>query len=82
MQALPRGGATLTQQGVEHIALRQWATSGAQNASKFASNVGLRDLRSMVDVAVRQGAFRPNTLGRPSYIYEFDFGTKIGTNLL
>ncbi|MGH2791497.1 MAG: RHS repeat-associated core domain-containing protein [Actinomycetota bacterium] len=81
MQALPRGGATLTQKGVEHIALRHWATSGAQNASKFASNVGLRDLPSMIDTTVRQGAFRSNTLGRPGHIYEFDFGTKIGTNL-
>jgi hypothetical protein len=35
----------------------------------------------MIDDAVRNGSFRPNTGGRPGTIFEYDFGSSIGTNI-
>lgn len=79
--ALPRGGATLGQEALEHIVFRHWSTSGAANAGKFASGTTARSLRDMIDTTVRQGALRPNTAGRPGTIFEHDFGGQIGTNI-
>jgi hypothetical protein len=73
--------ARLTQQGLEHIVARHWATSGAQGAGKFAAGTGLRDLKSMINQTVSQGALRSNTNGRPGVIYELNFGRTIGTDI-
>lgn len=81
VRALPRGGATLDQETLEHIVVRHWPTSGAANAGKFASGTTARSLRDMVDTTVRQGTFRPNTAGRPDTIFEHAFGDQIGTNI-
>jgi RHS repeat-associated protein len=79
--ALPRGGVTLTQDGLEHIVLRHWATSGAARAGKFGPGTSARNLRDMIDDAVRGGASRPNTNGRPGMIFEYDFGRLIGKSI-
>jgi len=34
----------------------------------------------MIEETVANGDFRPNTLNRPGWIYEYDFGSKIGTD--
>jgi len=75
--ALPRGGATLSQERLDHIVLPHWPTG----AGKFAPGTSGRGLTSMIDDAVRNGTFRPNTNGRPGTIFEHDFGTTIGTNI-
>ena len=79
--ALTRAGPKLTQQGLEHIVERHWATSGAANAGKFAESTTGRSLKSMIEDGVYNGSFRPNTMGRPGTIYEYDFGSKIGTDI-
>lgn len=80
VRALPRGGATLTQRGLEHIVYRHWATSGFSGVGKFAIGTSARSLRSMIDDVARNGARRPNTGGRPGTIFERDLGRIIGTN--
>jgi len=72
--------ARLTQEGVEHIALRHFPTSGASGAGKFATS-SLREVRSLINEAVEKGAVRANTAGRPGNIFEYDFGRQIGTNI-
>jgi len=79
--ALTRAGPNLTQQGLEHIVEHHWATSGAANAGKFAEGTTSRSLKSMIEDAVYNGSFRPNTMGRSGTIYEHDFGAKIGTDI-
>jgi hypothetical protein len=71
--------ARLTQEAVEHIALRHFPTSGATNAGKFATT-SLREIRALISETVERGAIRPNTLGRPGNIFELTFGRQIGTN--
>jgi RHS repeat-associated protein len=79
--ALPRGRPTLTQGGLEHIVERHWATSDAVNAGKFAPATTARSLKSMIEDTVANGGFRPNTGSRPGWIYEHDFGSKIGVDI-
>jgi len=81
-RALPAASRTarLTQEGVEHIALRHFPTSGATGAGKFATT-SLRELRSLINEAVAQGTIRPNTLGRAGSIFELNVGRQIGTNV-
>ena len=74
-------GATLTQQGLEHIVERHWFTSGAKNAGKFAEGTMGRDLKSMIQEATSTGTSRANTFNRPGTIFEKDFGTAIGTDI-
>jgi hypothetical protein len=73
--------ARLTQKGLEHIAERHLFTTGAQNAGKFAEGMGARAIRDMIGEAVAKGAARPNTLGRPGQIFEYNFGRAIGTDI-
>jgi RHS repeat-associated protein len=76
-----KGGVRLTQTGLEHIALRHLATSGAQDASKLATGIGARGIRDMIGETVSKGVSRPNTLGRPGTIFEADLGRTIGVDL-
>lgn len=78
--ALPRGGANLSQQRLDHIIARHWHGSQTANAGHFASGTTGRGLTSMIDDTVRGGTFRPNTAGRPGTIFEHDLGRTIGTN--
>lgn len=71
----------LTQAGLDHIVLRHWATSGAQNAGKFAQGTTARQLRSMIGDTLESGTIRANTAGRPGHIFEYDFGHQIGVDL-
>jgi hypothetical protein len=79
--ALPRGGANLSQQRLDHIVERHWFGSQTANAGHFAQGTTGRGLTGMIDDAVRNGSFRPNTGGRPGTIFEYDFGSSIGTNI-
>lgn len=79
-RALPRGTPELTQQRLEHIVGRHWATSGASRAGKFAPGTSGRDLRGLIDETARSGAVRPNTGGRAGQIFEQSFGRQIGTS--
>jgi hypothetical protein len=81
-KALPAASRTarLTQEGVEHIALRHFPTSGTTGAGKFAMT-SLREVRSLIIEAIEKGAARANTRGRPGSIFEYDFGRQIGTNV-
>jgi hypothetical protein len=79
--ALPRGRPTLTQNALEHIVVRHWATSDAANAGKFTSETTARSLKAMIEDTVENGAFRPNVGNRPGWIYEHDFGSKIGVDI-
>jgi len=73
--------ARLTQEGLEHIVVRHWATSGIEGVSKFAAGTSLRDLKSMINETISfPGAIRANTHGRPGIIYELNFGRSIGVN--
>jgi hypothetical protein len=77
----PAARVKLTQDAVNHIVQRHWATSGAPGAGKFAAGTTIEDLRSMIDEAVSTGASRPNSLGRPGQIFEHGFGRQIGIDL-
>ncbi|MEO0508982.1 MAG: RHS repeat-associated core domain-containing protein [Verrucomicrobiota bacterium] len=77
----PRPTATLTQDGLDHIVLRHFPSSGARNAGKFAPGTTGRDLKSLINETVGNGAARPNTRNRPGQIFELDFGRPIGTNI-
>jgi hypothetical protein len=76
----PKPTVVLTQSRLDHIVARHWASSSAKGAGKFATGTTERSLRDMIDDAVAKGAARPNTQGRPGQIFEFDFGSQIGTN--
>jgi hypothetical protein len=78
--ALPRGGAHLSQERLDHIVFRHWPGSQTANAGHFAEGMTVRNLTGMIDATVRGGAFRPNTGGRPGTIFEHNFGPTIGTN--
>lgn len=71
----------LTQQGLEHIVFRHWATSGARGAGKFAPGTSLGSLVSMIREAVSKGAARANTGGRPGVILEYNFGRQIDVDM-
>jgi RHS repeat-associated protein len=71
----------LTQQGLEHIVIRHWATSGAQRAGKFLSGTTARSLKGLINQALEQGTVRANTLGRAGHMVEYDFGRQIGVNI-
>jgi RHS repeat-associated protein len=82
----PRGAAgriagRLTQEGLEHIVLRHWATSGAQGAGKFLAGTTARSLKGLINQALEQGAVRANTAGRAGQIVEYDFGRQIGVSI-
>lgn len=68
----------LTQQAVEHIAVRHLASSGATNAGKFLPNTSLKELKGLVSTALEKGAIKPNTQGRPGSIVEFAFDKAVG----
>jgi hypothetical protein len=70
----------LTQEGLEHIVSRHWATSGVNNVSLFSPETTARFLRSLINEAVENGAQRANTFGRPGTIFEHSFDNAIGTN--
>ncbi|WP_187345695.1 RHS repeat-associated core domain-containing protein [Sorangium cellulosum] len=72
--------ATMTQESIEHIALRHFPTSGATGAGKF-DTTSVRSVRSLINEAVLHGASRPNTRGRPGQIVEYNFGRPIGTDV-
>ncbi len=78
--ALPRGGASLSQQRLDHIIARHWSTSGTTNAGHFGPGTTGRNLTGMINDTVRNGSFRPNTGGRSGIIFEHDFESTIGTN--
>lgn len=71
--------ATLTQQGLEHIILRHWFTSGAKGAGKFAQGTTGASLKEMIHTATTKGTFRANTRNRAGTIAEYNFGRVIGT---
>ena len=71
---------TLTQEGLEHIVSRHWASAGTKGAGHFAEGTTARGLRSMIDDVFEKGAIRPNTQGRPGHIFEYDFGRSIESN--
>ena len=56
-------------------------TSDAPKAGKYGAGTTARSLKNMITETVYKGGFRPNSLGRPGTIYEYDFGTKIGTDI-
>ena len=73
--------ARLTQKSLDHIIARHWFTSGAKGAGKFSQGMTGKQLKSMINQTTTKGAFRPNTLGRPGTIAEYNFGRTIGTNI-
>lgn len=83
---MPRAGAgriagRLTQEGLEHIVLRHWATSGATGAGKFLAGTTARSLKGLISQALEQGVARANTAGRAGRIVEYDFGRQIGVSI-
>lgn len=69
----------LTQEGLEHIVERHWATSGAGGAGKFASGTRIRDLQGMINDTATKGV---GTLSRNNTTkFEYDFGRQIGTDI-
>jgi RHS repeat-associated protein len=79
--AAGRIAGRLTQEGLEHIVLRHWATSGAKGAGKFLAGTTARSLKAMINQALEQGAVRANTAGRVGQIVELDFGKQIGVSM-
>ena len=71
----------LTQEGLEHIVLRHWATSGAKAAGKFLPGTSARSLKGLISQALEQGAVRANTAGRAGQIVEYNFGRQIGVSM-
>ena len=52
----------------------------------FGSRAGpfgesMANLKSMIEDTVEKGTFRPNTSNRPGWIYEHDFGSRIGLDI-
>jgi len=77
-QSIRSGNLTL--EGLAHILQRHGPDSAATNAGRFAAGTSAQDLTTMINAALRNGTFRPNTLARPGHIFEFDLGRMIGTN--
>jgi hypothetical protein len=77
-QLLGSAPAKLTQQGLQHIVARHWATSGAKGAGKFLEGTTARGLKEMIKTTTTQGVFRANTFGRAGTIAEYNFGRVIG----
>lgn len=73
--------ARLTQEGLDHIVLRHWATSGAQGAGKFSSGTTGRGLKGLINQALEKGTIRANTQGRPGHILEHNFCRQIGVGI-
>jgi hypothetical protein len=69
----------LTQQALDHIILRHWATSGATNAGKFSADITARSLRAIITEAAARGRWTADRFGRSRI--EFDFGKQIGVNM-
>ncbi len=70
----------LTQQGLEHIVLRHWATSGAKGAGKFLSGTTAKMLKSMIqEAAASCRTLTSSRFGR--LILEYDFGRQIGIDI-
>jgi RHS repeat-associated protein len=61
--------------GLEHIVLRHWHSSGFSGTSKFGANVGLRELRNMVEGAT--GRWRTEGASR---VLDTNVGKVIGTD--
>jgi RHS repeat-associated protein len=78
-QLLNAAPATLTQQGLEHIVSRHWATSGVEGAGLFLKETSARGLKGLIETTTTQGVFRANTFGRAGTIAEYNFGRIIGT---
>lgn len=79
MQLLGAAPAKLTQQGLEHIVARHWATSGAKGSGKFLDGTTARGLKGMLETTTTQGLFRADTFGRAGTIAEYNFSRVIGT---
>lgn len=62
---------------IEHINYRHAHTSGFSNVSKFGKGTSVREIRSYVDNAIRNGRKIPN--GKNGYKVELDLNKNIGT---
>ena len=76
-----RARAILTQDRLEHIVFRHWATSSAAGAEKFSPGTTARSLRALIEEAVAGGVALSNTRGRAGSILEYDFGRQIGIDV-
>lgn len=70
----------LSQQRLEHIVQRHWATSSATNAGKFGADITGAQLKGMINQTVGYGTRSANTFGRSGSIYESNVGKIIGSN--
>lgn len=78
---VPRPTPRLTQAALEHIVARHWWSAGTgPRVGKFADDLSLSMLATMIDAALRHGRVKPNTYDRLGAIYEIDVGRIIGTN--
>ncbi|MCG8416475.1 MAG: hypothetical protein MJE77_00870, partial [Proteobacteria bacterium] len=64
---------------IEHIMYRHAATSGFSNVSRFASGVGARQVKGLVDSALRYG--KVTAQGAKGFKIEYNVGRTIGTNI-
>jgi len=78
-QLLLTARPNLTQQALDHIVLRHWATSGATNAGKVSAGTTAHSLRDMITEAAARGRWTADRFGRSRI--EFDFGRQIGVNM-
>lgn len=62
---------------IEHIIYRHGSGSGFENVSKFAAGTGAKDIKALVDSALRNGAVTAN--GKNAFTVEYNAGRVIGT---
>jgi hypothetical protein len=76
-------GATLTQTRLDHIWQRHGpgtSQPSSEPAGRFADGTTARQLRDMIDQAVRRGTPSPNG-GRAGVRFDYDLGRNIGVNI-
>ena len=76
---LPRFVPRLTQDRLEHIVERHWFTSGISGVGHFGADVGLKELRQLIEEATTSGAGWVVQGGFSKL--EADLGRLIGTDL-
>lgn len=69
--------ATIVPNRLNHII--QEHTTGIRGKGQFASGANPSAIQGLINTTLSRGVIKPNTAGRTSAVYEYDFGYTIGT---
>jgi hypothetical protein len=81
-QSAPSAGEVrISPRAMAHIVERHGADSEAREAGKFSAGTTEKQIRAMIEEAVRQGRPSANTNGRPGMLYDYGFPQDIGISI-